>query len=144
MLIDTSTIVPARSTDFNENLLRDFLVIGCEWRGPYSWGPKEEFFKAFTAFCYERKTTPEDRGLVETRLRRLGHEVGCNGFRGIFVRMKTDKLQPAPAATVPQPTMSERLATQVTPDLINANSDPIKPDPLTEDQIREQIYHEQL
>jgi len=43
MLIDTDTMIPWKSNDYNENLLVDFLNQGCRWQGPYSYGPKEEF-----------------------------------------------------------------------------------------------------
>lgn len=96
MLIDTSTIVPSLSTDFNENLLRDFLVTGCFWKGPYSYGPKEDFFVAYSEFCRLRGTTAEPRAMSETRLQRLGHEVARDGIRGVFVR--TGDETPTPTA----------------------------------------------
>lgn len=111
MLIDTSTIVPSRTTDFNEDLLRDFLVIGCFWKGVSEYGPKERFFVAFSEFCRLRGTTSESRGLIETRLRRLGHEVSRDGIRGIFVRIGAEAPAPAPSDTPKLPGGTAALST---------------------------------
>jgi hypothetical protein len=97
MQIDSSTMIPWKSTDYNENLLVDFLNQGCYWKGPYSYGPKEEFFVAYAEFCNQRGTTSDSRGMTETRLQRLGHEVSRDGIRGVFVR--TGAMAPVPAAS---------------------------------------------
>src|ERR1035441_9085541 len=90
MLINTSTMIPWKSNDYNENLLVDFLNQGCCWKGPYSYGDKEVFFVAYAEFCRLRGTTSESRGMTETRLQRLGHEVNRDGIRGIFVRVGSE------------------------------------------------------
>lgn len=96
MQIDTSTMIPWKSTDSNENLLVDFLNQRCCWKGPYTYGDKEEFFVAYSEFCKLRGTTSEARGMTETRLQRLGHEVSRDGIRGVFVRTGVE----APASAV--------------------------------------------
>lgn len=50
----------------------------------------------------------------------------------------------AAPAVVQTVSVYQRLQTVVTPDLINANGPPPQPKPLTENDIREQIYHENL
>ena len=97
MLINTSTMIPWKSNDYNENLLVDFLNQGCCWKGPYSYGDKEVFFVAYAEFCRLRGTTSESRGMTETRLQRLGHEVNRDGIRGIFVRVGSEG--PAPGVS---------------------------------------------
>ena len=97
MQIDTSTMIPWKSNDLNENLLVDFLNQSCFWKGPFDYGNKEDFFIAYSEFCRLRGTTSESRGMTETRLQRLGHEVSRNGVRGIFVR--TGSEVPAPGVS---------------------------------------------
>lgn len=125
MQIDTSTMIPWKSTDSNENLLVDFLNQRCCWKGPYSYGDKEAFFVAYAEFCRLRGTTSEPRGMTEIRLQRLGHEVSRDGIRGIFVRSGNET--PDPAAR-PAPTLAERLSTPVTRGLIEANVGPLEPE----------------
>jgi len=105
MLIATDTMIPWKSTNLNENLLVDFLNQGCCWKGAHTFGDKEEFFVAFARFCHEKGTTPESRGMTETRLRRLGHDVNSVAIRGVFVRTGTEAHEPESAYKP-----SERLA----------------------------------
>lgn len=121
MMIDTETIVPWKSNDNNENLLVDFLNQRCCWKGAHTYGDKEAFFVAYAEFCRQRGTTSEPRGMTETRLRRMNHEVSSVGIRGVFVRAGAE--DPAPA-TQRQPTLAEKLSMPVTPGLIEANNPP--------------------
>jgi hypothetical protein len=109
MQIDTSTMVPWTSSDYNENLLVDFLNQGCYWKGAHTYGDKEAFFVAYAEFCRQRGNTSEPRGMTETRLRRLNHEVNSIGIRGVFVR--TGNETPAASDTPKLPGGTATLST---------------------------------
>jgi len=137
MKIDTGTMIPWKSTNPNENLLVDFLFQACCWKGAHTFGDKETFFIAFAKFCIERGTTSEPRGITETRLARLGHEVNSTSIRGVFVRTGDEVPAPESGYTPAQKLAGGSAAVSFPPP--DLNDSPISE---SEDELRERIYHE--